>query len=63
MFVGVSSAIQPINGFNYGAKNYKRVHDCYKLAAKTALTISTVWFIIFIEYLNIFGAVINIYIW
>ena len=56
MFVGVSSAIQPINGFNYGAKNYKRVHDCYKLAAKTALTISTVWFIIFIVFPKFIGS-------
>ena len=56
MFVGVSSAIQPINGFNYGAKNYKRVHDCYKLAAKTALTISTVWFIIFMVFPKFIGS-------
>ena len=48
MFVGVSSAIQPINGFNYGAKNYKR--------AKTALTISTVWFIIFMIFPKFIGS-------
>lgn len=47
MFVGVSSATQPINGYNFGAKHYRRVHQTYVLAAKAALVISVVWFVIF----------------
>lgn len=56
MFVGVSSAIQPINGFNYGAKNYKRVHESYKLATKTAFIISLAWFIIFMAFPKFIGS-------
>ena len=40
MFVGVSSATQPINGFNYGAKNYGRVRETYRLASRIALLVS-----------------------
>ncbi len=47
MFVGVSSATQPINGFNFGAKHYQRVRQTYRLAAKIALAVSTAWFAVF----------------
>lgn len=47
MFVGVSSATQPINGYNFGAKKYGRVCQTYKLAARIALCISAGWFVIF----------------
>ena len=47
MFVGVSSAVQPINGFNFGARHYERVRQTYRLAAAIALTISVSWFLIF----------------
>lgn len=47
MFVGVSSATQPINGFNYGAKHYGRVKETYKKAGVTAILISIVWFFIY----------------
>lgn len=47
MFVGVSSATQPINGYNFGAKHYDRVRDTYKLAAAIAIVISVVWFAIY----------------
>ena len=30
MFVGVSSATQPINGYNFGAKQFRRVRDTYQ---------------------------------
>ena len=40
MFVGVSSGTQPINGFNYGAKQYKRVKQTYYTAITIALIIS-----------------------
>lgn len=47
MFVGVSSAVQPINGFNFGAKHYDRVHETYSLAVRVSLGISVVWFLVF----------------
>ena len=50
MFVGVSSAVQPINGFNFGAKHYDRVHQTYRLAIRVSLTISVLWFLIFMAF-------------
>lgn len=47
MFVGVSSATQPINGYNFGAKRYNRVRQTYRLAATIALFISVIWFVIY----------------
>lgn len=47
MFVGVSSAIQPINGYNFGAKHYGRVRQTYRIASEIALVISALWFVIF----------------
>ena len=47
MFVGVSSATQPINGYNFGAKLYDRVKQTYKLASTIALVISVVWFAVY----------------
>ncbi|MDY3015416.1 MAG: MATE family efflux transporter [Evtepia sp.] len=47
MFVGVSSATQPINGYNFGAKRYDRVRETYRMAAAIALAISVLWFVIF----------------
>lgn len=47
MFVGVSSGTQPINGFNYGAKQYGRVKKTYSLAIKVALVISIIWYLLF----------------
>ncbi len=47
MFVGVASGTQPINGFNFGAKQYHRVWQTYRMAAGVSLVISIVWFSIF----------------
>lgn len=47
MFVGVSSATQPINGFNFGAQHYDRVYQTYRLATRAALAISAGWFAVF----------------
>lgn len=47
MFVGVSSATQPINGYNFGAKHYDRVRKTYKTAAGIAIIISALWFIVY----------------
>ena len=48
MFVGVSSAIQPINGYNFGAKNYGRVRKTYRMATGIALVISGLWWLIYL---------------
>ena len=47
MFVGLASGTQPINGFNYGAKQYDRVKQTIKIATKASIVISVVWFGIF----------------
>lgn len=48
MFVGVSSAIQPINGYNFGAKNYDRVRKTYRMATGIAFVISALWCLIYL---------------
>ena len=48
MFVGVSSAIQPINGYNFGAKNYCRVRKTYRMATGIAFGISILWCLIYL---------------
>ena len=48
MFVGVSSAIQPINGYNFGAGNYGRVRKTYRMATGIALVISALWWLIYL---------------
>ena len=47
MFVGLASGTQPINGFNFGAKQYARVHKTIKIATKASLVISALWFLVF----------------
>ena len=47
MFVGLASGTQPINGYNFGAKQYARVRQTIGLAAKASFVISVLWFCIF----------------
>ena len=47
---GVSSAIQPINGYNFGAKHYERIQKTFRMASLIALGISAVWFLIFMVF-------------
>ncbi len=47
MFVGVASGTQPINGYNYGAKQYRRVRRTFRVAVTVSFVISFVWFGIF----------------
>ena len=54
MFVGVSSAVQPINGYNFGAKHFLRVRQTFRTAAAIALVISGVWFLVFRLYMAAF---------
>ena len=45
--IGIAQGIQPIISFNYGAKKYERVKKTYLKAAKAAILISTVGFVLF----------------
>lgn len=45
--LGIAQGCQPICGFNYGAKNYGRVRQTYKMAAIAVTIISTVCFLCF----------------
>lgn len=45
--IGIGQGTQPIESFNYGAKNYKRVREAYKLACITGGCISLVSFALF----------------
>lgn len=45
--IGLAQGTQPIESFNYGARNYKRVKDAYFLAVKTGLIISVIAFVFF----------------
>lgn len=45
--IGVAQGCQPINGFNYGAKQYERVQQTYKTAVVVLVTISTIFFAVF----------------
>ena len=48
MFVGVSSAIQPVNGYNFGAENYDRVRKTCYMATGIALVISALWCMVYL---------------
>lgn len=43
---GINQGSQPIIGYNYGAKNFKRVKDALKLAVAAATVVSTTGFIL-----------------
>lgn len=45
--IGISQGCQPIWGFNYGAKNYKRVRAAYRKAATVCLTVGIICFLCF----------------
>lgn len=45
--IGTAIGCQPINGFNYGAKNYARVKKTYKTAVIMTSTIATTAFLLF----------------
>ncbi|WP_405726376.1 MATE family efflux transporter [Anaerotignum sp.] len=47
MFVGLASGASPIHGFNFGARQYERVRQTIKTAAKASIVISVIWFFIF----------------
>lgn len=47
LVIGVAQGCQPINSFNYGAGNYQRVKDTYRLAITIATGLSLLAFITF----------------
>jgi len=47
MFVGLASGTQPINGFNFGARQYERVKQTIQTAAEISIGISVLWFLVF----------------
>ncbi len=58
--IGLAQGCQPIWGFNYGAKSYKRVRDTYKYAFKIALAVGILFFLSFQifprQIISIFGS-------
>lgn len=47
IIIGLSQAIQPLSSFNYGAKQYSRVRETYRLAVTTGFFISLLSFCVF----------------
>ena len=47
VIIGIAQGSQPVESFNYGARNYKRVKDAYRLAAMAGGIISLCSFIMF----------------
>ncbi|MDD2956943.1 MAG: MATE family efflux transporter [Lachnospiraceae bacterium] len=47
IIIGISQGTQPIEGYNYGARNYRRVRDTYALAMKTGMACALGAFLIF----------------
>jgi Na+-driven multidrug efflux pump len=45
--LGIAQGCQPIYGFNYGGKNYRRVKECYRLATSIGSIISVCALVIF----------------
>ena len=45
--IGISQGTQPVIGFNYGAKKYRRVSNTYLLALSAASVLSVIAFICF----------------
>ena len=63
--IGISQGMQPISGFNYGAKKYDRVKNVLKLALLSNLAISAVFWFLF-EFqtsllLSVFGSQDGLY--
>ena len=60
IIVGISHGVQPLIGFNYGAKQYKRVREAYMLAIKWNFVISVIGFFLFevfpYQIISIFGS-------
>lgn len=47
IIVGISQGVQPLIGFNYGARQYKRVREAYLLAIRWNFLVSAIGFCLF----------------
>lgn len=47
IIVGISQGVQPLIGFNYGARQYKRVREAYLLAIRWNFIVSAIGFCLF----------------
>ena len=47
IIIGLAQGSQPIESFNYGAKQYKRVKDAFLLAASVGAVVSIISFLLF----------------
>jgi len=47
IIIGIAQGSQPVESFNYGAKNYKRVREAYRLAVTAGAVISLFSFVLF----------------
>lgn len=65
IILGIGIGSQPIWGYNYGAKNYERVKQTYKLSVFSATAVSFIGFIIFQVFtkqlVGIFGSESQLY--
>lgn len=63
--VGVAAGAQPIIGYNYGAKNYRRVKELYKRIMLIEIVIGVISMIIFevfpLQVISIFGSESGLY--
>lgn len=46
MVMGLNQGMQPIAGYNYGARQYKRVREVFMLTAKWAVLVTSICFVI-----------------
>lgn len=64
LILGIAMGLQPIAGYNYGAKKYQRVKEAYKIAVLIATIISTLAMILFIFFpdpiISLFGSQDNL---
>lgn len=47
IIIGIAQGSQPVESFNYGARNFKRVRDAYRLAMISGVALSLCSFILF----------------
>jgi len=47
VIIGIAQGSQPVESFNYGARNYKRVREAYRMAVTTGAIISLFSFVLF----------------
>lgn len=65
ILVGISTGAQPIIGFNYGARNFRRVHKAFDIALVTSEIVAILAFLIFqfapMSVVSLFGSEEGLY--